>query len=704
MLWKKPFAAGDLLQGLSRIAMFVAVALLLSPSVVGGELNQYIPHLYNFHTVLEVDGFHFSDRNTTNGTGLTVSSSSIQEKLTLSTEGYVYHPNLMQLMLSVSPFLEQDRNSGGQATEGKTQWREATGLDYAADVKILPYHPYNLELFSSSNTSYAPGGIVSNKTVSNQNGAMFTYTGNPFFANASYAAIDSKSNGIDNNSQSFIVYGGHNVPFSQTALNYSHITTETDVALTPAFSRTDTTKDNYQFSNTLSYKGLSLSSNVNYNLNEQKTTPLSNTSNQKLLSWNEIENWRLPWNFYSGLTYTHNSISQEFAQTSSNFSSSSTSDNVGFTLGHQLYENLSTNYSLSWSKSHSSDQSTDTTRMQTLTVNYIRTIPIGGMNLGLLLGEIDENRNGPLIILTESHSAKLLAPDNQFALNQTSADISSLVVKVRIPGTEVDYELPKTFYFTSMKGPFPAVTIIDLPAAAPPVKQTDPNFSYNFTVSYNLLPDTVKLRTTLTGYSAQFNLFNNLLNPYYRYSSNHQEVVSGTLTGGANSTVITSVGIILNKGPIKWLNDYTNNDSTIAPTKQYLSQFDYMQEIFKNTYLNAGLRYVRIRYLTGEMDTVPRNYSEVDKSITLGLSKTIPLYHLIATAGGSYGTSHSLTNSKIYTANGELRWKMGRMDLVAGASLSNFETVYSGGASLLSTTVTKTSHEYYYLRMKRVIF
>src|SRR5208337_3998570 len=100
-------------------------------------------------------------------------------------------------------------------------------------------------------------------------------------------------------------------------------------------------------------------------------------------------------------------------------------------------------------------------------------------------GDQVENRNGAVEVINESHSATLLAPNNMFTLNNTSANITTIVVSVTVPGTQVTFVLPQTqmYYTVGLRGNSPLITIIDLPLTTPPVKQPDPNFTYAFTVS-----------------------------------------------------------------------------------------------------------------------------------------------------------------------------------------------------------------------------
>ena len=364
-----------------------------------------------------------------------------------------------------------------------------------------------------------------------------------------------------------------------------------------------------------------------------------------------------------------------------------------------------TDYNLNIASNKSSNEAKSDSVSQTLTLNYTKKIPYGVLNAGLLGGEIVENRKGALIIIDEPHTATLIAPGNQFTLAHADADTSTIVVKVRIPGTDIDYVLPQVpYYLIGANGGFPTITIVDLPLD-PPIKQIDPNFIYTFTVSYNLLPNNdVKLRTTLTGYNIQLHLLDNLLNPYYRYSSSRQQVISGTLIGGPATIETASVGLIINKGPFRWQNDYTNIDATSSPSRQFQSQLDVLKEFDGYTRLMLGVRYTKIKYLTGPQDTGSRDYTETDEMLTASINKYLPYYNLSGTLSASYGISDSLTKSKIYSGNGALTWRTGRLSVIARAEISNMSTTFSGITPTLPSGQTVTSHERFYIQVKRSLF
>lgn len=691
--------AGELMRQLWSMVALVVVLVIL-PSAARSELTQFIPRLYDFEGLLELNGLKDSTKNKTDGNGLTSSDTSFEEKLTLSTVGFIYHPRFILLSLMVSGIMGQEKFNTGT---GNASWTNLVSIGHEVHIKILPEHPYNLELYSIQDTTYAPGGTQSGQITTDQNGAVFTYYEEPFSANASYSITNTKSDRLSNDITSLIVNGSHAIPLSTTTAVYSHFTTDTTFPAVSMSSNTATTKDIYSLSNTLKYEELTLSSNANLTLSDQTSNPFVIDTSSKFLIWSESLNYQLPWNFYSSMIMNHFNTSMSTTSNGVQSTESTTSNNESFNLGHQLFQSLSSNYNLSISDSKSSDMAKDATVTQTLTFNYTKKIPFGLLSIGLLGADLAEKRNGALEVINESHTAKLLAPANMFTLNNASADIATIIVNVLVPGTQVEYELPQMYYTIGMLGNSPLITIIDLPLINPPVKQPDPNFTYAFTISYSLAPDNVELDTIQKGYTLQFNLFNGLLGPYYRYLSSHQTVVSGILNGGPNSSQSRSIGITATRQPFTFLADYTKVTSTLLDSTQFTSQLFFSKEILDNTTISMNLRYVKARYINSGLSATALSYTEEDKTVTAALSRVFP-YNISTTLTGSYGTSRSLTNSNMITANGELMWRTGKLNLSAGATLSNSATTFSGASAGLAAGKTVMDHQYYYLRIQRRLF
>jgi hypothetical protein len=77
--------------------------------------------------------------------------------------------------------------------------------------------------------------------------------------------------------------------------------------------------------------------------------------------------------------------------------------------------------------------------------------------------------------------------------------------------------------------------------------------------------------------------------------------------------------------------------------------------------------------------------------------KTFPAKNLYASLSGSYAVINSLLQTTSYSLNSSILWKIGKVTLDMGASITD-----SNSTSSLSKL--KTSSEYYYLKFKRQLF
>lgn len=78
------------------------------------------------------------------------------ERLDLKTEGWVYHPALLEYTFTISPEWEQDVDkSDGEKTKGRTFLQ-----GYTAELIFLKYKPYSLTLFGNRSTSISTSNLA----------------------------------------------------------------------------------------------------------------------------------------------------------------------------------------------------------------------------------------------------------------------------------------------------------------------------------------------------------------------------------------------------------------------------------------------------------------------------------------------------------------------------------------------------------------
>jgi hypothetical protein len=71
---------------------------------------------------------------------------------------------------------------------------------------------------------------------------------------------------------------------------------------------------------------------------------------------------------------------------------------------------------------------------------------------------------------------------------------------------------------------------------------------------------------------------------------------------------------------------------------------------------------------------------------------------MVFSAGGSYSHFQGQVNGDAYSLNSSLSWKIGKLDLTAGASAYNSDTQGTTGV------LTSRLHSYYYINLRRSFF
>ena len=161
-------------------AALLLVILLLVPLSAFGDAEDFIPTIYSKQGDFELNIMHQSDENTAGGRGTRSSDSFAYERLRLYLDGYVYHPRFIQFLMKGAAGLSQERyknNLLGSFSDN------SLSQDYEFRAKILPEHPYNLELYTLRTIPLLRMSSAEMRQTSTEKGAIFDYADKPLFFN-----------------------------------------------------------------------------------------------------------------------------------------------------------------------------------------------------------------------------------------------------------------------------------------------------------------------------------------------------------------------------------------------------------------------------------------------------------------------------------------------------------------------------------------
>ena len=664
--------------------LFFYLPLRAAPPAWAVDLRSFAPRISGFDGALEVNTLSDSTKNQSNSTMVSRNDVVFQEKLDLSVYGYIYHPRFMTFLASVGVGLQQEQFHSSYSPQS-FPWRNSTIRDYELRTVLLPEHPYNLELWSLRRSFFIREAFLQGSTaVQDEWGATFRYKKQPWSFNLGYVSDTLSSSNENSTTGSFNVGAAYSKGVFSNAISYNH--RNTDISSNSAVN----TVDYLYYSSVLKADPVLLQSTVNINDTTQRsqtTTPLE----LDMFRWSELLSVNLPWNFATSLSYDYNQ--------DRNISGKGTPDeekvltitrNPSVELSHRLFESLSSLYRFSDITTTSSRGSTDTTT-NLLQFAYTKKIP-GGTMLALVRGtDSVTTSKGTPIVVNETHSAQLPPSiNNFFVLNQQFVDQNSISIQVKNTSDQF-VDLPSGYYTVTPFNNSFKIVINGLPVEVTNLRP--PDFQYAFLVQYALLSN-AKFDIKTMEYRLQLQLFDRIVNPYIDYMTSRETILAGNVLGGPQSSNTTTVGINLSKLPYSLLVEYANTDSTTNPMRNFRSEIQYQNYIVPTVNLTAKIYYMKDTYLPAPLVLA---YTQTTVGGFFTLMKTFPAKNLYASLSGSYAVINSLLQTTSYSLNSSILWKIGKVTLDMGASITD-----SNSTSSLSKL--KTSSEYYYLKFKRQLF
>ena len=662
-----------------------------TPGSANADWTIFLPHTLETHAWAELFGLYEKDDVTAQPQRTVWSDTFLKEKLTLLTTGYFYHPRFLLYHLTISGAIKQENYE--QTSLPPLHWRNGKSLEYDAHAVFLPEHPYNLELFS---TRYEPlfreQFATHVDTVSTNNGAEVRYGYRPWFLHARVEDDKIDSPEYSSDVKRLTLDGRYLQDFGPGKSVF------VDARFAPS-RLTDSTgfegrTTDAAFGNGLEYGRFRLNSNVSTNDLSQQGGSTAFGATTRQLSWFEQFTADLPWRLRAEAYWRYYDNRNEYAATADQQQTtlSSIHQDVETDLKHQLYDSLQTTYIFRWSQDLSSSGDSRSV-LDSLSLNYTKLVlgPENRLNAGLSLGQGETRNSGQPQVVDELHSATPVP--GSFLLQQTNVDPRSVSVLVRSPeppnGLVPLTEGPN--YTLSTVGNSLEVTILSLPPEFPvPGK-------YDVQVSYSLTAGAFTIRTRTLAQSASLALFNNLLSPYYSVNVARSDVLAGSFPGALDSDVLAA-GLSLFRGPWRARLEFDDVRWTISPWHGWRADLQIVSPIGPSTNVNGTATWQDRHFdETAGNGGVPA-YTERIVSASGNVQQFLFSHTLSLSCGGSYSRYEGLAFSRSYSLNAALSWKIGKLDVSGGAN-------YTSADSQDATTYeSRTVHQYYYLRVKRILF
>jgi hypothetical protein len=676
-----------IMQVITRLILIIGLCCLAAPASVLADLRQFIPRIYNTEGDLEIEASHENKENVVAGNGTRTSDTFLSEKIVLTVNGFVYHPRFLLFLGKLGTGLSQEKYSQSSAVFNQDSSNNDDVWEYEFRALLLPEHPYNLELYALRYNPFIIGRAYPElSSVTQSEGALFTYKQRPFKFKMNYNISNTESTKSDSDSTNYGAFANYFTENISLAGSILRSVSKTSIGS----AETEYKLLNYTIDNQIRLfkRTVYLTSNAGQVLSDQQAVATDTEGNR--ITWSEQLNMYLPWNFNSIITYGYFrdvQRSQE-ADTGVKSKTEAMTNTAGVNVTHQLYDSLRTAYNFNYNASLTSTGDAYTT-INSINAAYTKKIPWGKLLAGLLLSESDLDRRGNPTATGENYQAEIFG---EFSLEESNIDLQTIKVYVKDPVLGPIQLTNNVHYSIFPVGNTFKIFIIDIPAVA---KDPNPNFVYTFKVTYLFALGTFDIRKSGFGYNLKLELFDKLVNPYYAYYHENQELLSGTLTSGTDEITSHTVGLVLEKRPYSLLMEYQDYDSRLNPSRRYRAETDYRQNFDTTTYFDARVYYTRVKNLPSFFN--PENTTETSTGIDLKINKRYPRQHLTLAALGSYSNRKLIFETNRYALGATLTWSVAKVDLSLGANLYRTE-------SQIDTGDSQTTNQSYYFSLKRKLF
>jgi hypothetical protein len=666
------------------LRIFVSLLIVVAvPSLAWTDWRQFVPQTYESNWELQIDAACQSNENKVNGKGFTATSSALTERLVFTGVGVIYHPRFIQWLVKLGGGLDENKCSGPSCDD--SSWNLDSVVEYELRAVVLPEHPYNLEVWTLRRMPFTQVQFSTQPLLTDtETGAIFKYKKKPYRLTLSYNDTTLDSGFYTTDTKTFLAAAGHSKEGISTSASYQHGDSSTDYSN----GTTDYKTDNFSLLNEVNlFQGnANLQSILTQNNFEQTGGGFS--LDDRRFTWTQQLYLQLPANFSVNASYywyddkentkedAGSSVDQKFTTLSSNIS-----------ITQRLFQSLTSVYSYQYQNNDSLTGEVESTT-HSLGLNYIKRIPWGRLIASFVADKITTDRTGTASVINEIHNAPVFG---DFTLNRPFVDVPTINIRVKSPvsGTFVQM-VANINYLVEPLGSFVRIRIISVP---PEALQPNPSFSYEFSCDYSLIGGDFRLIQKDLGYTLKFELFDNLISPYYNYYRTRQDVASGFLPGGPEDATTKTVGIQMQKQPFDLMVEYQDYESNFSPSQTLRSELRFQRDVAETANIYLRGYYARIKYLEAPSNPLFIPYTENLAGGDFTLNKRFR-HNLNLAVSAAYGQRTGVFTSKAYSLNSLLRWAYGKLDLSLQVNLNRVE-------SEVNDTNQKTLYQYYYLMIRR---
>lgn len=672
----------------SWIVFLAGGSCLLGYGIAWGEVNwgnvkRFFPKYVDYSGDFKVGSRYEWDKTTSSSNPTSKRSELvIQEGLDIQGLGYIYSPHLAILNTSLTLGLRQEQvDNNGE----RSSYYDGNASQYKQVVKILPSHPYNLELFSLRATPMTGGTSSRDGSMTiNEHGATASYAKRPWSGNLSYTNHDSSGILAANNQALLANLHYFQADTSVSGAYHHNIFSSLDS------TTEETIRDVYNLNFTKSLKKVRLYSRLSRDQQEERERQQEGEAGVGLAgatSRNGDDEFSggidadLPHRFKSSLSFRQ---ADRFVTTSSGqgeAESFSESQSYRFRLHHRLYKSLNTSFSASHqaTEARAGDMNQQNYRLAS---DYYKIIPWGSVHFSLWDGlSINENHGAP-VTLFETHTIDL--GRNFFTLNFQTIDRDTIQIRI-IDSNNHDQTVVLTEgihyrvddFATSLR-----ITILNLPFD----DLVDPDgniWDYTYKVDYAFEPANYTLSTKDWGSSLRVPLFNTLVTPHFTYRESDQLVLDGDYPGDPGNLKSHSLGLGFGLKPFS--GDVTQSwvSSNSIEEERLTALISFRKEITASSSGSFSLSFEDVdTTLFGIGSFGPAsNLEEQFYSAQAQINTALPNKNMNVSLSTNYTLNQGLGETTSMSLASNFTWHIGLMDVNVSASYASIEATFDQGST-----------------------
>lgn len=671
-----------------RVIAILCATVGLGTPLCFADGSDFVPRALRNGAYFDLFASHEIDENRNVAQPYDWRDTFLRERITLFSDGYVYHPRFLQYHASIGAALKQEDYAASY--QDPMGWSYGHGFDYEVRLFFLSEHPANVELFALRyEPLYREYAALQPNTVETTEGVSFQYRQNPYRVHSRYtvdkiesgfASTTVETLGLDG--EYFKHFGNGNQLSFTAAFIPSHYETSQDL---------EGDKSQYLLGNVIDLKTVRLFSSLNRNDYSQEGA-LTGRSSTDQFSWYELLNVIFPHNLRTNLTYQRQNNESTFPDPFlGERELSDDIEDIRLDVLYRLFQSLDVTYSWLDNSRTSSAGNTKST-FNSLTLNYTKIVPVGRVLVGTTFGRISTDNAGTTDVALEPHSGKPV-PGPPFALIQPNVTPGSVALFFKSPVSPFNnIPLIEGIHYTlAVVGNLTEVTMLSVPAPFFPG-------TYDLFASYSLATGDFSMDSRTTGFSASVELFDQMLIPYYSYVTISSDVTQGIFPGIPPDSTANTLGVRYQKGPWRALGEYQDLDWAISPYRAFRAEMQYVGPVNPTTSFYGTGQYLHRYFTQGNTFAPSEPYTYQTVSATGTLQKAVPSQGLTFSVGATVSRTVGLVDTNAYSLNSAMAWNIGKLTLTAGANAYAYDN--TGGLA----AETSRMHQYYYVMLRRVLF